>query len=551
MTTRHAAALAAGSVLAAALGAAPAGAMELYEGDGLKVRWDNTLKYSAMWRLKERSSTLTGELNQDDGDRNFGKGLVSNRVDLLSEMDLTYRNFGARVSGAAWYDDVYNGTTDHDSPSTFNPYSVDFRHFPGAVRTLHGRKAELLDAVVFGNFDVAGMPATVRLGRHTVVFGETLFFGANGIAAAQSPVDAIKLLSVPNTPFKELLMPVPQVSGQIQFDANWSLAGYYQWQWQRTRIPGAGSYFSNNDFLDAGGERLFVGGPLFPSGPLATLYRGPDIEAKDSGQGGLALRWRPAAHDFEYGFYAVRYHDKTPQLYAIQGAAFNPAIGQVGLYQLVFPQSIDAYGASFSTVVANANVAGELSFRRHAPLVSRGQFIPALGAFDNDNNPAYAVGNTVHFNLSALYVWPRSSWFDNATITAEAGWNAVQSVTKNAPAVDPNTTRAAWGVRFIFEPNYYQAMPGIDLSVPVGIGFNPAGKSRAVGAFNGGVHHGGDVSVGLKGTYLNKLKVSLNYTRYLGDAGTALTPTQPGYQSSFKQSLKDRDFLSFSAQYTY
>jgi hypothetical protein len=52
-----------------------------------KLRWDNTIKYSAGWRLKDPSDPLVNNppasINQDDGDRNFGKGLISNRLDLF------------------------------------------------------------------------------------------------------------------------------------------------------------------------------------------------------------------------------------------------------------------------------------------------------------------------------------------------------------------------------------------------------------------------------------------------------------------------------------
>ena len=75
----------------------------------LSIRWDNTFKYSAGFRVKNRSDTLVADPNQDDGDRNFKWGLVSNRLDLLSEFDLTYKNnLGFRASGAGWYDTVYH-----------------------------------------------------------------------------------------------------------------------------------------------------------------------------------------------------------------------------------------------------------------------------------------------------------------------------------------------------------------------------------------------------------------------------------------------------------
>lgn len=84
----------------------------------LSVRWDNTLKYNASWRVEEQdghgpASDAGAQINTNDGDRNFSRGLISNRVDLLSEFDLRYRNnMGFRVSGAAWYDQVYNESND-------------------------------------------------------------------------------------------------------------------------------------------------------------------------------------------------------------------------------------------------------------------------------------------------------------------------------------------------------------------------------------------------------------------------------------------------------
>ena len=76
-----------------------------------------------------------------------------------------------------------------------NQTSVPFDEFTSATRKAHGRKAELLDAFVFGKFDVEGMRTTVRLGNHALTWGESLFFGGNAIAGGMVPVDAVKLSS--------------------------------------------------------------------------------------------------------------------------------------------------------------------------------------------------------------------------------------------------------------------------------------------------------------------------------------------------------------------
>src|ERR1700704_5234708 len=99
----------------------------------LKLRWDNTVRYTLADRVHGQSSNLINgpiTTNQDDGDRSFNKGVISNRLDLFSEFEVTYKNnFGARVSAAAWYDTIYNRSNDNNSPSTFNQLSVPYNQF--------------------------------------------------------------------------------------------------------------------------------------------------------------------------------------------------------------------------------------------------------------------------------------------------------------------------------------------------------------------------------------------------------------------------------------
>src|SRR5690348_13159673 len=52
-----------------------AGAAEIYAGDGLAVRWDNTLRASMALRPMSPSAELLSYINGDDGDRNFAPGL--------------------------------------------------------------------------------------------------------------------------------------------------------------------------------------------------------------------------------------------------------------------------------------------------------------------------------------------------------------------------------------------------------------------------------------------------------------------------------------------
>jgi hypothetical protein len=514
----------------------------------LKLSWDNTIKYNTAFRVEGQSKKLTSNPNLDDGDRNFDKGLISNRLDLLSQMDLSYKkDYGVRVSGAAWYDDVYNQGNDNDSPETSNNYSKRHDQFVTKTRDLHGRDAEFLDYFAYGRWSPFDMATTVRFGSHALIYGESLFFGNNGIAGGQSPVDVVKLLSVPNSQFQEIVRPVNQISTQIQLRDNLAVGAYYQFKWDETRIPGSGSYFSTADVFE-GGERLLFG-PVDPATRIGpALFRGKDITAKDSGQFGGQVRWRPEGSDLEFGFYATRYHDKTPQVYLSPGENLDPTIGKVGEYRLVYPEDIKAYGMSVSTQIGEASVAAEFSVRRDTPLVSDPQTVAPGSNADNDKHPAYAVGNSAHAQVSSVYILNPSRFWSSATALGEIAWNRRTSITKNPDALAANSSRDAWAMRAVFEPAWYQVAPGLDLSAPVGIGFSTHGNSSVVNSFNPGGKNGGDLNFGIAGLYQQTYKFGANYTHFFGDKGNALNDAN---ELSFDQSLADRDFISMYVQRSF
>ena len=543
------------ALVAAVLLAAPlAQAMEIDTGESdIKLRWDNTFKYSNAWRTKSPSNKLTSAqtaLNQDDGDRAFGKGLISNRLDILSELDLAYRQVGARVSAAGWYDTVYQGDNDNNDASRANARSVDYNEFTDDTRHLHGGDAEVLDAFVYWNGQLSDEAVSVRAGRHGLIWGESLFFGANGIAGGMAPVDIVKAQSVPNTQFKEITRPVNQLSGTFQLTDDISLGAFYQLEWEENRLPGAGSYFSSSDTIGEGNERLIVGAP-FPTAlggsadSPAAFFHGKDKDARDTGQGGLQLRF--AGESVDYGLYAIQYHDKSPKLY-LRSSATGPnfATGQVGDYYWVYPEDIRALGASFATTVDEYSFAGEASLRWNMPLVSNGQTVIAGSGADNSDHPLYAVGRTAHINLNVLASLGPSFIAEESSLAAEVAWNHLLSVTKNRSALDPGATDDGLGLRFVYTPTYRQLFPGIDVSVPMGASYFPLGKSSVVSSF--GTDNGGDMNIGVTATYMDRVTFGLTYTHYYGPEDTNLNATS---QFNYLQSLKDRDYLAFSVKTTY
>jgi hypothetical protein len=519
--------------------------MEFDTGNAdLKVRFDTNVKYSNAWRIKDQHDKLVTDANLDDGDRNFDKGLISNRLDLFSEFDVSYQKVGARVSGAAWYDDVYNQGNDNNSPGTINSYSVRYDQFTKDTRDLHGRDAEFRDAFVYANYDIGDeMWGVSRLGQHSLIYGESLFYGGNGIAAGQQPIDAVRALTVPNSQFKELGLPVKQFSTQLQVTPTISVGGYYQFAWERTRIPAAGSYFSPADLLDEGGERIVVGRTL-DGVPAASFYRGKDIEARDSGQWGVQLRYRSEALDTDFGLYAINYHDKNFQVQMRPGVGAGSRADQIGEYMLVFPEDIRAYGFSANRGFGDVNIGFETSVRDNAPLVSL-TMLDLAGNGDNDGNPLYAVGRTAHAQVNMIYIMPTSAFWDTASLLAELAWNRTLSVEKNLDNLDPNGTRDATAIRVAFSPTYFQVMDGVDLSVPMGFSYGIDGRSSAVGGFSQA--KGGDYNIGLTADYLKSVTFTLAYNGYYGPSA----PININGIKTFKQTNADRDFVSFSVSHTF
>lgn len=500
----------------------------------VKGYWDNTVKYSSAYRLHGQDSSLTSDVNSDDGDRNFNKGLASNRFDLFSELGMSYQQFGFRVTGAAWYDSVYNKSNDNSSTTVNHLGQSD--HFDNETEELAGRKAELLDAFVYGSSEIAGHNTSFRLGKHTLLWGQSLFFPTNGIAYGQAPIDAAKALSVPNTRAAELFKPINQLSMQFQFSDTVSMAAFYQLDWDKTRLAPSGGFFSISDVVGEGNKRIIVGqNPVIGDADgNISLYRGKSKDASKSGQFGLALNFTPAEGNTEYGLYAIRFNNRLPQIYAYQGKNFLGQPGQVGEFSEVYSEGVKMLGASFSTSVGDASFGGEVSTRYDMPLRKLG---PVFVDVDDNSRDAHALGRTVHAQLSSIYLVPRTPLWESASFVGELAWHRLLSVTDNKEQFDTKDfTDSAVGARFVLEPNYYQAAPGLDLFVPMGVGYTH-GKSPIDPAFNNyNADGGGDMSIGLRAVYDNTWNGLLNYTHFYGSG------------NSSDNAYRDRDFISFSIQ---
>ncbi len=524
----------------------------------LKMRWDNTLKYSTIYRLEDPDQAQLDRYigsPAGDGDYNFEKGIASSRLDWLTEFDVVHqRNKGFRISGTGWLDSVYKGNSDNKTPFTHNT-SVAADEFNSETEEAVGEDFRLMDAFAFYKGELGDMPASVRIGRHTVIYGETLMSGSNGIAAAQGPVDIVKAATVPGAQVKEFLLPTNQISVTLRPTSGVSLGAYYQFEWEESDFFPAGSFLSPNDVVGPGGESFLnvhgIGGPQ--------VTRNNDIKPDDSGQWGAQLRYRPDSVDAEFGFYAANYHDKTPSaVYTVLGtnpfyvdATTNP--GGVGplSYTRVYQENIKTFGFSASTVLGDDNVSIEISKRENMPLTgglcnapdSCGYFISDASAIapvpglDKDNI-GYAVGKTTHMTLVDIHLFQPGSFLpDGGSLATQFDYHQVDSVTENEDKIDSTTTKSASSITLAFTADFFQVADGLDLSVPIVLSRNVSGRSRA---YIGWVEDGGSLDLGLNFTYHNTWKGGFNYHRFLGHEGAGVGA------GSFDQGMYDRDYVSFN-----
>ncbi|PTT86731.1 DUF1302 domain-containing protein, partial [Pelomonas sp. HMWF004] len=260
--------------------------------------------------------------------------------------------------------------------------------------------------------------------------------------------------------------------------------------------------------------------------------------------------------------YAAQYHDKTPS-----ALVFDFAQGHV---RVAYASNIRTFGASVTSSIGQLNWALEGSVRQNTPLngdpAVLGGPSPIPSCDTSSNQPCYAVGNTAHLQLNGIYVLQPNDFWQGGALLGEIAYNHRLKITRDIFAgpngqnlgvggLDPNTAKGAFATRVLFEPTYFQVLTGLDLSIPIGLGWNFGGRSSAVGNFAGGVSNGGDWTVGLKGKYQNDWNFSLTYTDYFGTAKTFTETLVPGSgsprQLTFGQTLKDRAYVAFSASRTF
>lgn len=494
-----------------------AAALEIDTGiSDVQLRFDNTLRYNFGYRVEPQARAILANPNYDDGDRNFKQySIVLNRLDLLTELDFVYRkSFGARASAASWYDNAYEGRLDANNTATYNRMSggvpvLGLSRY--AQRYYLGPYGEILDAFAFATVNLGSVPATLRAGRHTVWWGETLSNAVHGINYAQAPLDVAKAQAQPGVEVKELARPKAQVSAQIQATSTLSLAGQYFLQWEPSRLPESGAYYGLADIYQRGGESFI----LAPGTPGVRALRGPDITPRNWRDFGVAARWSPEFLQGTVGLYARRFSDTLPQVILMATAPRE--------YFLNYASDVDMLGVSLSKELAGISFGMDLNARRNMPLSSDPVRITSLSQLPERGDILGARGKTLHGVLNAIGLLRRTPLFGSATWNGELVWNRLVAVTD-----DPNNVfkgrsgydqidRASkdfFGISAGFTPTWYQVFPGADLSMPLSYSIGISGNSSVP---TGGNKNAGAWSAGLSMDLFVKYRLDLKYVDYLGE----------------------------------
>ncbi|MEQ3723793.1 DUF1302 domain-containing protein [Alcanivorax sp.] len=415
----------------------PASAVQLdFDNPDWSGRLDTTLSVGALFRTEGQDSMLaaTGDvvdmtkagygsqINKNDANNNYDTGLASLVYKITPELDLSWQGkYGMFLRGTAFYDQVImNGGHDGGALNASAPYVPgngfsryatysDYANngtgddFTSDAERYAGQRARMLDAYVWGNFDMFERPLNVRLGQQVINWGEALFM-QNGVNTAN--YFDLNALRLPGSEIKEALLPLNSLYFSYGLTFNSTLEAFYQLDWKNSEDAPTGTYFSTHDaFPGKGADHVIIDGRVVALGANApglegafagytgatysdyqyeatqvTVDRIRDKEASDSGQFGLAYRYfAEGLNGTEFALYYTRTHAKTPvvgaRLNNVQaaqggGAAAMPLIIDTAEYQMAYAEDQDMIGGSFNTSIGNMSLAGEIAYRPKRAIIN-------------------------------------------------------------------------------------------------------------------------------------------------------------------------------------
>ncbi|MEK1942304.1 MAG: DUF1302 domain-containing protein [Pseudomonas sp.] len=444
----------------------------------LEGQFDTALSVGASWSTQSAKSDFIGANNggkaasvlSDDGRLNFEKGETFSKIFKgLHDLELRYGDSGAFFRGKYWYD------------FELKDESRPWKDISDSNRKVGARSsgAQLLDAFVYHNYEIAGQHGSARVGKQVLSWGESTFIGG-GINSI-NPVD-VAAFRRPGAEIKEGLIPVNMFSLSQSLTEDLSLEGFYQLDWEQTVVDNCGTFFGTDNVADGCDQNIV--GPNVSGNALARAALDPfgiqltpegivmprvsDNDPRNSGQWGAALRWFSTPLDTEFGAYFMNYHSRTPYFSVVAGpniADLNfagsvcsnlgiPSVACPGVvasptgqslvsayrlgtskYYFDYPEDIRLYGVSFSTTLETGTaLSGELSYRPNAPLQINGADLvtgllgasalsPVYADATPGNNQAvagYRRKEVTQLQMTATHFFDRVMGAERLTLVGEA-----------------------------------------------------------------------------------------------------------------------------------
>ncbi|HEX7936839.1 MAG TPA: DUF1302 family protein [Paraburkholderia sp.] len=525
------------------------------------VNWDNTISYNLGMRAKGIDPMIGNNPNFDDGDYKFRHAgdIVTNRLSILSEFTAAYQGYvGFRLSGSAWKDFAY-GSGDVTNPGVYAP-GVTYRSLGSYPNGTYGsftnryyvQGAQLLDGFAFYNTQVAGRAVYLKAGQFTEYWGNSLLSPTQGISYAQSATDGIKALTSPGTTTKELLLPRPQISMTAQLTPQVAVSGQYELGWTYSRLPTGGTYLEANDAAAQGPSYLVIPTPrsavLAPQGSSITP---PQIDNNF----GLKVSWTPSFMDGAMGFYYRRLDETAPWVLT------NWKGGAPTDYHLSYNRGVQLLGYSLDTTLGSVSFGFEASYRHNTALATA--LSPAIA-----KQTEGAKGDVLNIVTNAVVPLSKTPLWQTGTLTAEIGYTHLLSVTQNAQlyngvgyAACPSnnkwngcSTKDYVGAGLVFQPQWLQVFPGVDLSMPTSVTGGLWGTNPINPGSGGGAQGFFQYSIGVQALIRQKATLTLSYIGYHAHVNkTAVTPSGLPYASTGNGliDLNDRPWVSLVFQSSF
>ena len=523
-TRSRSALLLTGAIYAAAM-APQVQAFSFDLGEEVSGNLDITLGYANLFRTEDSDRSdwwdLTKTHSTDPNATRYGGyndlserrvpdagDLVSQVGSVTAELDLTWRNFGFVGAGSFKYD-----TEIMDRGMDRGELAGTGVQWTESTRKYAGNPVELLDAYVWGEFEVGDNPLEVRLGKQVINWGEGLYF-LNGVST-QVPLNFNKLFT-PGSELKEAYIGNEAIFASMGIGDNSSVEAYYQFGWNRAEFAPQGTWFGVDVLYRGSNSSEIQGGDnvtnAIAGAPFGMPFRAyADRQAKDDGQWGISFK--TAIEDTEYGIYYSRYHESRPFIYGnftdTLGAGL-PASTSVGglLFGLdfghMYAEDQDMYGASFSTTVGDWSLAGEVAYRPDQALfgdtLQKGYFdgpfgISGTNIHENDTinasiNGIWLGGPTIlgidsQFALYQLGLehisGDRSKLAAQGLITRQDDGKWLTDTASGLNEITPDKT--AMGAAFAWAGTWKSVMPGTNLTLDVFLQHGLFGNSHYYGNF--------------------------------------------------------------------